>query len=50
MFMKEKNLSYMNYNLIGIQLKEKVKIIIPEGIIQDISNNKNKEKIIQNNF
>lgn len=33
-----------------IMLEEKLKIIIPEGIIQDYSDNKSEEKIIQNNF
>lgn len=33
-----------------IMLEGELKIIIPEGIIQDCANNKNEEKIIQNNF
>ena len=33
-----------------IMLEGELKIIIPEGIIQDYANNKNEEKIIKNNF
>lgn len=34
----------------NIMLEGQLKIIIPEGIMQDYANNKSEEKIIENNF
>lgn len=47
---EEENYIIYEIKIDKILIEGELKVIIPEGTIQDFANNKNEEKIIQNNF